>query len=137
MEDVAPLFVKDTHKTFSSVEVLKGISAEVFKGDVISLIRASGSGKSTFLRCINFLETPISGDICVHGEAVKFTTNKNGIHTPANPRKVANIRSRLTMVFQGFNLWSHMTVLGIPKVIAIVKANALLNKVGIYEHRND
>jgi histidine transport system ATP-binding protein len=87
MEDVAPLFVKDTHKTFSSVEVLKGISAEVFKGDVISLIRASGSGKSTFLRCINFLETPISGDICVHGEAVKFTTNKNASIPLQTPEK--------------------------------------------------
>ncbi|MFT4747234.1 MAG: ABC-type histidine transport system ATPase subunit [Congregibacter sp.] len=111
MEEVAPLLVKDIHKTFGSVEVLKGISAEAFKGDVISLIGASGSGKSTFLRCINLLETPTLGDIYVHGEAVKFATNKKGIRSPADPRQVAKIRSRLSMVFQGFNLWSHMTVL--------------------------
>lgn len=147
MEEVAPLLVKDIHKTFGSVEVLKGISAEAFKGDVISLIGASGSGKSTFLRCINLLETPTLGDIYVHGEAVKFATNKKGIRSPADPRQVAKIRSRLSMVFQGFNLWSHMTVLeniieapisvlGIPKAVAIEKANALLNKVGIYDRRN-
>lgn len=147
MEEVASLLVKDIHKTFGSVEVLKGISAEAFKGDVISLIGASGSGKSTFLRCINLLETPTLGDIYVHGEAVKFATNKKGIRSPADPRQVAKIRSRLSMVFQGFNLWSHMTVLeniieapisvlGIPKAVAIEKANALLNKVGIYDRRN-
>lgn len=66
------------YKKFGSVEVLKGISAEAFKGDVISLISASGSGKSTVLRSINLLETPTSGEIYVHGEAVKFTTNKKG-----------------------------------------------------------
>jgi ABC-type histidine transport system ATPase subunit len=111
MEEVAPLLVTDIHKNFGCLEVLKGISAEAFKGDVISLIGASGSGKSTFLRCINLLETPTSGNIYVHGEAVKFTTNKKGIRSPSDLQQVANMRARLSMVFQGFNLWSHMTVL--------------------------
>ena len=147
MGETAPLVVKDIHKTFGTLEVLKGISAEAHKGDVISLIGSSGSGKSTFLRCINLLETPTSGEIFVHGEELKFKTGKKGIRVPADLRQVEKMRSRLSMVFQGFNLWSHMTVLeniieapvsvlGIPKKEAIEKANALLNRVGIYERRN-
>ncbi|WP_305883246.1 ABC transporter ATP-binding protein [Alkalimarinus coralli] len=144
---MAPLIVNDVHKTFGTLEVLKGISLETQKGDVISLIGSSGSGKSTFLRCINLLETPTSGEIIVHGEQLKFKTDKKGIRVPADPRQVEKMRARLSMVFQGFNLWSHMTVLeniieapvnvlGIPKKEAIEKAASLLNKVGIYERRD-
>ncbi len=147
MGEIAPLVVNDIHKTFGTLEVLKGISLEAHKGDVISLIGSSGSGKSTFLRCINLLETPTSGDIFVHGEELKFKTNKKGIRIPADDRQVEKMRARLSMVFQGFNLWSHMTVLeniieapvnvlGIPKNEAIEKAKNLLNKVGIYERRD-
>ena len=137
MAEPAPLICRDIHKTFNKLEVLKGISLETRKGDVVSLIGSSGSGKSTFLRCINLLETPTSGDIIVHGDPIRFTDN----------RQVELIRARLSMVFQGFNLWSHMTVLEniieapvhvlkIPKKEAIERAEAYLNKVGIYERKD-
>jgi arginine/ornithine transport system ATP-binding protein len=111
MGEATPLIVKDIHKTFGDLKVLKGISLEAEKGDVISMIGSSGSGKSTFLRCINLLETPTSGEIIVHGEKIEFKTDKSGTRVPANNKQVEAIRSRLSMVFQGFNLWSHMTVM--------------------------
>ncbi|KZY65001.1 amino acid transporter, partial [Oleiphilus sp. HI0065] len=128
-------------------KVLKGVSLEAQKGDVISMIGSSGSGKSTFLRCINMLETPSAGEIALHGETVKFKTDKHGERTPADVKQVERMRSKLSMVFQGFNLWSHMTVmeniieapvhvLGVSKKEATERAAALLNKVGIYERRD-
>jgi arginine/ornithine transport system ATP-binding protein len=147
MAEPAPLICRDIHKTFDKLEVLKGISLETRKGDVVSLIGSSGSGKSTFLRCINLLETPTSGDIIVHGDRIRFTDNRKGERVPADNRQVELIRARLSMVFQGFNLWSHMTVLEniieapvhvlkIPKKEAIERAEAYLNKVGIYERKD-
>jgi len=147
MSQDAPLVVTDIHKRFNSHEVLKGVSVEANKGDVISMIGSSGSGKSTFLRCINLLETPTSGDIRLLGESVKFKTNKRGERLPADNKQVELMRAKLSMVFQGFNLWSHMTVLeniieapvhvlGIPKAEAIERASALLNKVGIYDRKD-
>ncbi len=147
MNDVPALNITDLHKTFGQNEVLKGISLEAHKGDVISIIGSSGSGKSTFLRCINLLETPSSGDITVNGELIEMKRNRQGISVPANDKQVQRIRSRLAMVFQGFNLWSHMTVLenvieapihvlGVPKQQAIEKAEKLLNKVGLYERKD-
>ncbi len=114
---------------------------------MVSLIGSSGSGKSTFLRCINLLETPTSGDIIVHGDPIRFKNNRKGERIPADNRQVELIRARLSMVFQGFNLWSHMTVLEniieapvnvlkIPKKEAIERAEAYLNKVGIYERKD-
>lgn len=147
MTDVAPLIVNDVHKRFGEHEVLKGISLEAKKGDVISLIGSSGSGKSTFLRCINLLEIPTSGDIQVHGEKIAFKTDKRGNRMPANMRQVESMRARLSMVFQGFNLWSHMTVieniteapihvLGISKAEAIERAEEHLNRVGLYDRKD-
>lgn len=147
MAEQAPLVCKDIHKTFNQLEVLKGISLETRKGDVVSLIGSSGSGKSTFLRCINLLETPTSGDIIVQGDPIRFTTNRKGERVPADNRQVEQIRARLSMVFQGFNLWSHMTVLeniieapihvlGVPRKEAIERAEAYLQKVGIYERKD-
>ncbi|TXR54496.1 ABC transporter ATP-binding protein [Reinekea thalattae] len=147
MTDRPALIVKDIHKTFGEHEVLKGISVEANRGDVISLIGSSGSGKSTFLRCINLLETPTSGDICVHGEQIAFKTNKSGERVPANARQVEQMRAQLSMVFQGFNLWSHMTVLeniieapmhvlGLSKAEATERAHAHLNRVGLYERKD-
>ncbi len=147
MGEIAPLVVQDLHKTFGEHQVLRGISIEAHKGDVISMIGSSGSGKSTFLRCINLLETPTQGEIILHGEAIRFTTNRQGQRIPADPRQVETARARLSMVFQGFNLWAHMTVLeniieapihvlGVPKKTAIARAHALLEKVGIYERRD-
>jgi len=147
MSQDAPLVVTDIHKRFNDLEVLKGVSLEASKGDVISMIGSSGSGKSTFLRCINLLETPTSGDIRLYGESIEFTTNKRGERLPANNKQVERMRAKLSMVFQGFNLWSHMTilqniieapvhVLGLSKAEAIERAEALLHKVGIYERRH-
>jgi len=141
------LVVTDIHKTFGEHEVLKGVSLEAHKGDVISMVGSSGSGKSTFLRCINLLEIPTSGDIQVHGEQIGFKNNRQGIRVPSNQKQVESMRSRLSMVFQGFNLWSHMTVmeniieapinvLGLSKPEAIDRAKALLDRVGLYDRRD-
>lgn len=72
MKEAVALQVKDLHKTFGQHEVLKGISLDAHRGDVISIIGSSGSGKSTFLRCINLLETPTSGEIWVNGELIEM-----------------------------------------------------------------
>lgn len=147
MEQVATLEVQNLCKRFGSNEVLKGINLTAHKGDVVSIIGSSGSGKSTFLRCINLLETPTSGDVYVHGELIRMKSDKRGERVPEDQKQVARIRSRLAMVFQGFNLWSHMTVLQniievpvhvlkIPRDEAIAKAEALLHRVGLYERRD-
>ncbi|WP_439815267.1 ABC transporter ATP-binding protein [Zavarzinia sp. CC-PAN008] len=134
--------VEDLHKRFGPLEVLKGISLEAHQGDVISLIGASGSGKSTFLRCINLLETPDSGRVWVAGELIRM--REKAPPGPCDRHQVDRIRTRLGMVFQSFNLWSHKTilenvieapvhVLKQNKAEAIAKAEALLAKVGILD----
>ncbi|MGL5128245.1 MAG: ABC transporter ATP-binding protein [Aeromonas popoffii] len=147
MSDVAALEVRELHKYFGTHEVLKGIDMTARKGDVISLIGSSGSGKSTFLRCINLLETPSSGTVSLHGELIRMKSNRAGERQPEDMRQVERIRSRLAMVFQSFNLWSHMTimqniievpiqVLKMPRAEAIAKAEHLLNRVGLWERRD-
>ncbi|ATM00401.1 ABC transporter ATP-binding protein [Aeromonas sp. MR19] len=147
MSDVAALEVRELHKYFGTHEVLKGIDMTARKGDVISLIGSSGSGKSTFLRCINLLETPSSGTVSLHGELIRMKSNRAGERLPEDMRQVERIRSRLAMVFQSFNLWSHMTimqniievpiqVLKVPRAEAIAKAEHLLNRVGLWERRD-
>ncbi|WP_348762426.1 ATP-binding cassette domain-containing protein [uncultured Salinisphaera sp.] len=136
-----PLVVRDLHKSFKDVSVLNGVSLEAHEGDVITLIGASGSGKSTFLRCMNLLEVPDAGELIVHGEHVAFKQNKK-TREPASWKQVERIRSRLAMVFQGFNLWAHMSlignvieapvhVLGVPKKQARERGMALLERVGL------
>ncbi len=105
------LSATDIHKSFGAMEVLKGISLQAHKGDVISILGASGSGKSTLLRCINLLETPDAGVVSVGGETIEMKRHARGHQLAANPRQIERLRSRLGMVFQSFNLWSHMTVL--------------------------
>ena len=105
------LTVEKMHKRFGQLEVLKGISLIAKDGDVISILGSSGSGKSTFLRCINLLETPDEGVVTVAGETIKMRRRRDGRAEPADRRQVDRIRSELGMVFQSFNLWSHMTVL--------------------------
>ncbi|WP_104016908.1 ABC transporter ATP-binding protein [Roseovarius nitratireducens] len=130
--------VEDLHKYFDSLEVLKGVSLLANKGDVVAVIGGSGSGKSTMLRCINFLETPSSGKIVIGGEEV--ATRPDG--SAADRRQIERIRTRLSMVFQQFNLWTHRTllenvievpvhVLKVPKADAIDRAHALLERVGL------
>ncbi len=139
--------VVDLHKNFGPLEVLKGISMRARDGDVVSMIGASGSGKSTFLRCINLLELPSRGQIAVNGEAIKFKPGRSGNMAPADNRQVERIRTQLGMVFQSFNLWAHMTVLQnvieapvqvlkVPKKVAKERAEALLNRVGLWEKRD-
>ena len=146
-ESVPALQAEDVHKSFGSLEVLKGISLTAHEGDVIAMLGSSGSGKSTFLRCINLLETPDQGHVYVRGELIRMTRNRQGEAVPADQKQVARIRSRLAMVFQQFNLWSHMTVLEnvieapvhvqkVPKAEAIDKAKAILDKVGILDKIN-
>ena len=136
------LIAEDIHKSFGSLEVLKGISVTAYEGDVIAMLGSSGSGKSTFLRCVNLLETPDSGRITVSGETIGMKTGKHGGLQAENPRQVEQIRARLAMVFQSFNLWSHMNVLQnvteapihvlkLPKAEATDRAKALLDKVGV------
>ncbi|MFG6501540.1 MULTISPECIES: ABC transporter ATP-binding protein [unclassified Sulfitobacter] len=142
MSAPAALKVKDLHKSFGSHDVIKGVSLEAQKGEVIAILGASGSGKSTFLRCINLLETPNSGEVWLAGEQMRMTQNRRGEIVPQDLRQVEGMRARLAMVFQGFNLWSHMTVMenvmegplyvqGTPKAQAREKAEALLAKVGL------
>ncbi|KVT43740.1 ABC transporter ATP-binding protein [Burkholderia ubonensis] len=105
------LFVDDLHKRYGSNEVLKGVSLKANAGDVISVIGSSGSGKSTMLRCINFLEQPNAGRIFVDGEEVRTALDKTGALRAAEPKQLQRVRTKLAMVFQHFNLWAHMNVL--------------------------
>ena len=143
---ISTLVVDDLHKSFGNVEVLKGVHLEAFEGDVISMLGASGSGKSTFLRCINLLETPNSGTVTLHGETIRMHRNKYGVPEPEDMKQVIRMRAKLGMVFQSFNLWSHMTVLQnvtealihvleMPKPEAIERAEAVLHKVGMYNRK--
>ncbi len=136
------LFVENLYKSFGDLEVLKGVSLTAHRGDVISMIGSSGSGKSTFLRCINLLEVPTSGQIFVGDEKIELTVNRRGENVPQNRHQVDRIRTRLGMVFQHFNLWAHMTVLDnvieapvhvlkTPKKEAREHGMAYLQKVGI------
>jgi ABC-type histidine transport system ATPase subunit len=130
-------------KCFGAVQVLKGISLAAQKGEAIALIGASGSGKSTFLRCLNLLEVPDCGEIAVAGERLAIGPETG----PPARAQIERIRRRVAMVFQNFNLWHHMTVLGnvieAPihvhgrnRAEAIEEAHALLAKVGL-THRAD
>lgn len=146
-EPIAPLEITDLRKAYGLHEVLKGISLAAHTGDVISLIGSSGSGKSTFLRCVNGLETPDAGEIRVKGELVRMKTRRDGSRAFGDPAMLRRVRTRLAMVFQSFNLWSHLSVLenvtlaphrvlGLPHSEAVKAAEAMLEKVGMYERRH-
>jgi len=139
--------VEGLHKNFGDLEVLKGVGLDAHDGDVISIIGASGSGKSTFLRCINLLELPSAGSIEIAGEAIRFKPEKDSQMQPADKKQVQRLRTNLGMVFQSFNLWGHMTVLqnvmeapvhvlGQSKAEAREKSEAMLQRVGLYEKRD-
>ncbi|TCP41781.1 ABC transporter ATP-binding protein [Rhodovulum marinum] len=135
------LEIRDLHKSYGALEVLKGVSIAAKKGDVVSLIGSSGSGKSTLLRCANLLEDSQQGEILFEGEPVTWRGKGPGRH-PADRKQVIRIRTNLSMVFQQFNLWAHMTilqnvmeapvtVLGEDRHEVETRARALLDKVGI------
>jgi octopine/nopaline transport system ATP-binding protein len=147
MTETPALSVVGIHKAYAGVEVLKGISLDAQEGDVISILGASGSGKSTFLRCINLLEIPDAGTVTVAGETIAMRAKRGGGQEPADRSQVDRIRTELGMVFQSFNLRSHMTilqnviegpvhVLHRPKAECVAEAEALLDKVGIADKRN-
>jgi ABC-type histidine transport system ATPase subunit len=138
------LRVDALHKQFGETVVLKGIDLKVRQGEVISLIGSSGSGKSTFLRCLNFLEMPTSGAIEVNGRDLHIETRSDGSVHLSNPRLVDAFRAELGMVFQSFNLWPHRTVLEnvtealiwVKKVRrdeAQIRAMEVLTRVGMAE----
>lgn len=142
MTDPAPVIeIRNLHKSYGQLEVLKGVSIRAERGQVISLIGSSGSGKSTLLRCCNLLEDSQQGEILFEGEAVKWAGEGLRRH-PADRAQVTRFRTNLSMVFQQFNLWSHMTilqnvmeapvtVLGRPAAQVEALARSLLDKVGI------
>ena len=137
------LEVEGLTKRYGDHEVLKGISLSANAGDVISIIGASGSGKSTCLRCINLLEQPSAGRISVAGETLQLVPDKrSGALKAASHRQLERVRTKLAMVFQHFNLWSHMTVLenvieapihvlGQSRAEATERARAYLARVGL------
>lgn len=136
------LDLKDIHKSYGSLEVLKGVSLTAHDGDVISILGSSGSGKSTLLRCINLLENPSKGQIFVGDEELKLTPAKNGGLKAQDRKQLDALRSKIGFVFQSFNLWPHKTileniiegptqVLKMSKAEAIKEAEVLLDKVGL------
>ena len=140
-ENTPVIQIKGLHKAYGSLEVLKGVDISAPKGHVISLIGSSGSGKSTLLRCCNLLEDSQQGEIEFKGEPVRW---KGSAHTrrPADAKQVLRIRTNLSMVFQQFNLWAHMTilqnvmeapltVLGRDRAEVETAARGYLEKVGI------
>jgi ABC-type histidine transport system ATPase subunit len=142
------LQVRDLHKSFRSLAVLKGVSFELWRGDVMSVIGASGSGKSTMLRCINYLETPSAGDIYLEGMPVGCRVDQAGRRHRATAAELNRTRQNIGMVFQQFNLWPHRTVLENvveapihvlrqPKSEARERAESLLRKVGLIEKRDE
>jgi polar amino acid transport system ATP-binding protein len=141
------IHVENLHKKFGELHVLKGVSLSARDGDVVAIIGGSGSGKSTLLRCINCLENPTGGIIRVNGEEIRLKADSHGHTVPADRRQIERIRSRLGMVFQNFNLWSHMTllenvievpvhVLGVRRDEAVATAEKLLERVGLAEKRD-
>ena len=129
--------VTGLHKSFDDVEVLKGIDVDIHKGDVLCVIGASGSGKSTFLRCLNLLEKATSGSIVFDGEDLMAKNVNLDLH-----------RQKMGMVFQQFNLFPHLTILrnltiapmmlkGMSKEDAEAKAMKLLDRVGLADRASD
>jgi polar amino acid transport system ATP-binding protein len=123
------------HKSFGALDVLRGVDLTARAGDVVSLIGSSGSGKSTLLRCANLLEDSQQGDVIFEGEPVHW--KGSGHHRrPADAEQVRRIRTNLSMVFQQFNLWSHLSILqnvmeAPVSVLGQDRARAYLDKVGI------
>src|SRR6201997_518526 len=137
----AVMHAENVHKSFGKLEVLKGVSLEVTKGETVCIIGPSGSGKTTFIRCINHLEKIDSGRIEVNGQLIGYR-QRNGKLVEDSERNIARQITQIGMVFQRFNLFPHKTalenvteaplqVLGQPKEHAIDKAKVLLSRVGL------
>lgn len=134
--------VKDLKKSFGSVEVLKGVSFDVEKGEVFVIIGPSGSGKSTILRCLNFIEEYDGGEVIIDGELLGYRVDDKGHRTRQSEADIARMRTEVGMVFQSYNLFPHVNVIdnltmapihvkGLPKADAVSLAMDLLDKVGL------
>lgn len=134
-------------KRFGPTTVLEGVDLLAREHEIVTLIGASGSGKSTFLRCLNLLETPDEGAISIDGEQIAMTRRRDGATVPRDPKQVRRLRAGIGMVFQNFNLWAHMTVmenvcmpqmrvLGLNRKEAGERASAMLDKVGLGKRMN-
>jgi len=145
MSDQVLLQARGVRKSFGTVEVLKGIDLDVRQGQVVSLIGASGSGKTTFLRCVNLLEEHDGGDILLDGDPIGYRI-VDGQRRRLSETKVSAQRARIGMVFQSFNLFPHLTaegnvMLGLTKVLGKSKAEAKeiaghwLDRVGLGPRR--
>ncbi len=143
--DTPALEALDIHKSFLGHEVLRGVSVRARDGEVIAILGSSGSGKSTFLRCVNFLEVPESGTVRVGGEEVRVRRKRNGY--AFDQKQINRLRARVGFVFQSFNLWPHRSVLDniveapvhvrrIPRPEAVARAESLLEKVGMADRRD-
>lgn len=139
--DTPVIQITGLHKAYGALEVLKGVDMIAPKGHVISLIGSSGSGKSTLLRCCNLLEDSQQGDLIFNGEPITWRGSGHA-RRPADAKQVLRVRTNLSMVFQQFNLWAHMTilqnvmeapltVLGRPRAQVETAARRYLDKVGI------
>ena len=137
--------MKHIKKSFGDLEILHDISLTVERGEVVSIIGSSGAGKSTFLRCLNTLETVQGGTITVDGDALVFEQNGKVVYAPVEAQR--KILSKMGMVFQSFNLFPHMTVMDnllaapiyvqkIKREDILPKAEALLAKVGLSDKRD-
>ncbi|QOQ39828.1 amino acid ABC transporter ATP-binding protein [Trueperella pecoris] len=133
--------VRDVHKFFDDLHVLRGVSFDVARGSVTTILGPSGSGKSTILRCVNVLETIQAGAITVDGQLMGYAVKGGKLHD-LTEKEIAAQRSRIGMVFQRFNLFPHMTALenvmeapiqvkGMSKAEAKKRAQELLAQVGL------
>lgn len=129
--------IRNLHKSFGSVEVLKGVNLQIAKGEIVAIIGPSGSGKSTILRCMNLLEKPDAGEIIIDGQDITQKTID-----------IKKVRENTGMVFQHFNLFPHKTVLEnmiyapmkvkkLDKKVATEKARQLLQRVGLSDKENE
>lgn len=141
---VPAVSIKRMSKSFGDIEVLRDIDLQVNKGEVVSVLGSSGSGKSTMLRCINWLEVPDRGSIHIAGQ--RIGVNEQAGRKMTN-KELATLRAKTGMVFQGFNLWPHLSVIqnvmeapiyvkGIAKDQARAIAEQLLEKVGMAERKD-
>lgn len=138
------LQIGELHKRYGSLEVLRGVSLDVWPGEVVAIIGASGSGKSTLLRCVNLLEQPSSGTLEFDGQSIDY----RGHGWPwRRSRALRRLRSEIGIVFQSYNLWPHKTVLEniieapiivkrVPRAEAIEHAETLLRRIGLIEKRD-
>ena len=142
MSDTPLLRIEDVHKSFGALEVLHEVSLSVREGEVVCIVGPSGSGKSTLLRCLALLEKPTRGRVLMEGRAIAVPERDRGVLQSAR-----RVRAEIGMVFQNFNLWPHMTVLGniieapirvrkLPRPAAVEAAETLLDKVGLSDKRD-